>query len=112
MRLGVPSAGAYLHSSAVIASWRDRSGGLVGAHRGALTLAEREDISRGIASGSSIRAIAAGLSRRFDGESGGRTSWWPAGYRASEADVRRGDWLCDLSSAYWPPMSSCEDRRQ
>ena len=52
-----------------------------------LTLAEREDISRGIASGSSIRGIAQGLSRasstvsREVARHGGR-----AQYRASEAD--------------------------
>ena len=53
----------------------------------ALTLAEREDISRGIASGSSIREIARGLSRatstvsREIARHGGR----PA-YRAHDAD--------------------------
>ena len=52
-----------------------------------LTLAEREDISRGIASGSSIRGIAQGLSRasstvsREVSRHGGR-----AQYRANEAD--------------------------
>ena len=52
-----------------------------------LTLAEREDISRGIASGCSIRVIAQGLSRasstvsREVARHGGR-----AQYRASEAD--------------------------
>ena len=52
-----------------------------------LTLAEREDISRGIASGSSIRAIASGLQRPVSTVSrevlrhGGRPL-----YRASEAD--------------------------
>ena len=52
-----------------------------------LTLAEREDISRGIASGASIREIAGGLGRaastvsREVARHGGR----PA-YRASEAD--------------------------
>ena len=53
----------------------------------ALTLAEREDISRGIASGSSIRGIARGLKRAVSTVSrevarhGGRSL-----YRASEAD--------------------------
>jgi IS30 family transposase len=53
----------------------------------ALTLAEREDISRGIASGSSMRVIAQGLSRacstvsREVARHGGR-----AQYRANEAD--------------------------
>src|SRR5260370_32939329 len=53
----------------------------------ALTLAEREDISRGIASGSSIRTIASGLGRAASTVSrevtrhGGR-----AAYRAHDAD--------------------------
>jgi hypothetical protein len=52
-----------------------------------LTLAEREDISRGIASGSSIRAIASGLDRAASTVSreitrhGGRSA-----YRAHDAD--------------------------
>jgi len=55
--------------------------------QGTLTLAEREDISRGIASGSSIREIARGLQRaastvsREVARNGGRPL-----YRASEAD--------------------------
>jgi IS30 family transposase len=55
--------------------------------RWALTLAEREDISRGMASGSSLRVIAQGLSRacstvsREVARHGGR-----ARYRANEAD--------------------------
>src|ERR1700687_5104459 len=57
-------------------------GGIVPALRGrgllALTLTEREDISRGMASGSSIRDIAKRLARCVEGEPGGRTSWWPA----------------------------------
>ena len=53
----------------------------------ALSLAEREDISRGIASGSSIRAIASGLGRAASTVSrevrrhGGRSA-----YRAHDAD--------------------------
>jgi IS30 family transposase len=68
-------------------------GGIVPAARRrsplTLTLAEREDISRGIASGSSIRDIAKGLKRAVSTVSrevarhGGRTL-----YRASEADHR------------------------
>jgi IS30 family transposase len=43
-----------------------------------LTLSEREDISRRIASGWSIREIAAGpVPSYINGEPGGRTSWWP-----------------------------------
>src|ERR1700676_1238842 len=66
-------------------------GGIVPAARSrsplTLTLAEREDISRGIASGSSIREIAKGLQRAVSTASrevarhGGRPQ-----YRASEAD--------------------------
>ena len=54
-----------------------------------LTLAEREDISRGIASGSSIRAIAKGLQRavstvsREVARNGGRPQ-----YRATDADQK------------------------
>jgi IS30 family transposase len=68
-----------------------RSGGIRPApkqrSRLALTLAEREEISRGIAAGSSIRAIAAGLKRspstvsREINRNGGRRR-----YRANKAD--------------------------
>src|SRR5690348_11781386 len=57
--------------------------------RRVLTLAEREDISRGIASGSSMRVIAQGLRRacstvnREVARHGGRTQ-----YRANAADQR------------------------
>jgi IS30 family transposase len=60
--------------------------------RRVLTLAEREDISRGIASGSSIREIASGLDRAASTVSrevtrhGGR-----AAYRAHEADNQAWD---------------------
>src|SRR5271170_5850748 len=67
----------------------------------ALTLAEREDISRGIASGSSIRAIASGLDRAASTVSrevtrhGGRSA-----YRALDADKlrtlsRKDGWIID-----------------
>jgi IS30 family transposase len=72
-------------------------GGIVPAARRrslrTLTLAEREDISRGIASGSSIREIAKGLQRpvstvsREVARHGGRPL-----YRASEADHQAWDW--------------------
>src|SRR5690242_10620223 len=58
----------------------------------ALTLAAREDISRGIASGSSMRVIAQGLRRacstvnREVARHGGRTQ-----YRANEADQQAWD---------------------
>src|SRR5580693_10812030 len=59
----------------------------------ALTLAEREDISRGVASGSSLREIARGMNRaastvsREISRHGGR-----AVYRAHEADDHAWDW--------------------
>src|SRR6202166_1778112 len=65
-----------------------------------LTLAEREDISRGIASGSSIRLIANGLQRAVSTVSrevarhGGRPL-----YRASEAD--RQAWESALRPKVW-----------
>ncbi|MBB5060596.1 hypothetical protein HDF16_005332, partial [Granulicella aggregans] len=72
-----------------------------------LTLAEREDISRGIASGSSIREIARGLERpastvsREVARHGGRLM-----YRASEADQRA--W----SSALRPKTCWLADHRK
>ena len=61
----------------------------------ALTLAEREDISRGIASGSSIRAIARGMNRAPSTVSREvtRHGGWPA-YRAHDAD--RQAWVSAL----------------
>src|SRR5271163_5373640 len=57
-------------------------GGIVPAVRRrsmlALTVVEREDISRGLASGSSLRDIAKGLARRVDGEPGSGVSWRPS----------------------------------
>jgi DNA-binding CsgD family transcriptional regulator len=74
----------------------------------ALTLTEREDISRGIASGSSMREIAMSLSRaastvsREVARHGGRSM-----YRAKQ--IRwPGSQPGDPSCACWPPMSSCE----
>ena len=68
----------------------------------ALTLGEREEISRGVVGGRSIRAIAAKLSRapstvsREIGRHGGRDA-----YRASEADSAA--WGFKLLSAPSPP---------
>ena len=83
-------------------------GGIVPAvrRRGpqALTLTEREDISRGIASGSSIRDIATGLSRgastvsREVARHGGRSE-----YRASEADSEA--WESALRPSF--PLWTC-----
>src|SRR6202045_4775887 len=87
-------------------------GGIVPAARRrsprTLTLAEREDISRGIASGSSIRLIANGLQRavltvsREVSRHGGRPL-----YRASEADRQAWNWAlrpkgCLLSNRATP----------
>jgi len=87
MRSGAPSA--RKHSS--IRCLVSRHGGFVPAVRRrallALTLREREEISRGIVSGSSIRAIAKGLDRAVSTVSrevarhGGRCV-----YRANQAD--------------------------
>ena len=87
MTLGVPFGKG--HGS--IRFLLTQRGGIVPAARRrslrTLTLAEREDISRGIASGSSIREIASGLQRpvstviREVSRHGGRPL-----YRASEAD--------------------------
>ncbi len=56
-----------------------RHGGIAPANRRrsllTLTLAEREDISRGIASGSSMREIAKGLQGGVHGEPGGGPPW-------------------------------------
>src|SRR6202030_2866057 len=100
-------AGESLHESGrtfgkghgSIRFWLTQRGGIVPAARRrsprTLTLAEREDISRGIASGSSIREIASRLDRvastvsREVARHGGR----PA-YRAHEAD--RQAWVSAL----------------
>jgi Helix-turn-helix domain len=73
-----------------------------------LTLAEREDISRGIASGLSIREIANGLQRAVSTVSrevarhGGRPL-----YRANEPISRHGSRLCDPRCAFLPSIRSC-----
>src|SRR6266705_5480233 len=83
--------GAFGKDHVSIQFMLSQHGGIVPAARRrsllTLTLAEREDISRGIASGSSIRDIAKGLQRaastvsREVARHGGR-----AQYRANEAD--------------------------
>ena len=73
-----------------------------------LTLAEREDISRGLASGLSIREIARGLQRAASTVSrevvrnGGRSL-----YRASEPISRPGEQLFDPSDVFLPYAGSC-----
>ena len=73
-----------------------------------LTLAEREDISRGIASGSSIREIARGLQRAASTVSrevvrnGGRPLIEP-----TKPIGRPGSQLCDRRPAFLPYTGSC-----
>jgi hypothetical protein len=60
-----------------------RHGGIAPAVRRrallALTLGEREEISRGLASGSSIHEMAQCFKASvIDREPGGRTPWWPS----------------------------------
>ncbi len=87
MRLAAPSAKTMAR---FIFCYRSTAGLFqlfVGARCDTLTLAEREDISRGIASGSSIREIARGsAASRVDGEPGGGPPRRASTYRASEAD--------------------------
>jgi len=74
----------------------------------ALSLAEREDISRGIASGSSIRAIASGLGRAASTVSrevrrhGGRSA-----YRAHDADKQAWGRGYDRRGVFSPATASC-----
>ena len=75
MRLDEPSAKTMCHSIYVGAAWRDCSAGAA-ALAAALTLAEREEISRGIASRlvdswDSQRSAAGGV----DSEPRGRPPW-------------------------------------
>ena len=77
---------AYFHSPSIVASGRDSSS-ICRRSRLALTRSDREDISRGIASGSSIREIARHLDRAAStvGREVTRHGGRPA-YRAHEAD--------------------------
>ena len=80
----------------------------------ALTLAEPETISRGVASGSSLRAISRDLRRapstvcREVRRHGGRRR-----YRAADADLPRGRAAGARSAAAWPriPRSGTRSRR-
>ena len=58
----------------------------------ALALAEREEISRGVMAGQSVRSIARSLATRtLHGEPRDPSQRWPASYRASEADQAAWD---------------------
>src|SRR5580704_18441126 len=89
LRLDVPWARTMAPFSSCYRSTAGSFQPCVDAHCDRLRPAEREDISRGIASGSSIREIAGGLQRaastvsREVARHGGRPL-----YRASEADHR------------------------
>jgi IS30 family transposase len=87
-----PTARALGWSTSGVRGYLERCGGIRPAARrrslGRLSLAEREEISRGLAAGLSLRAIAAGLgrapstvSREVAAQGGGRR-----GYRAAPAD--------------------------
>jgi IS30 family transposase len=88
---------AFDKSHVVIHFMLSQHGGITPAVRrrspSTLTLAEREDISRGIASGSSIREIAKGVQRAVSTVSrevarhGGRPQ-----YRANQADHQAWEW--------------------
>jgi hypothetical protein len=75
-----------------------RHGGIAPAARRrsllTLTLAEREDISRGIASGSSIREIAKGLQRAVSTVS--------LSIEPVKPITRRGSQPCGPRCAFWP----------
>ena len=88
-------------------------GGIVPATRRrslvTLTLAEREDISRGIASGSSIREIAKGLERAVS------TVSWRSPAMAGALSIepvtpitRPGSRPCGPRRAFWPFTGSCK----
>ena len=88
-----------------------RHGGIVPVarrrSRRVLTLAEREDISRGIASGWSARTVAQHLRRapstvsREIARHGGRS------IEPVQPTNRRGNRLCGPSSAYWLDIPRC-----
>src|ERR1700730_14937904 len=101
---------AFGKSHVVIHFLLARHGGIAPAARRrsqrTLTLAEREDLSRGIAGGSSIRQIAKGLQRAVAGR-------WPAmaGGRRIEPTMpigKPGSWPCGPRPACWLSTSSYE----
>jgi hypothetical protein len=88
-------------------------GGIVPAARRrsqlTLTLGEREDISRGIASGSSIRDIAKGLQRAVSTVSReiARPMVAVRSIEPMKPLTRPGNRPCGPRSAFWPSTASC-----
>src|SRR3954469_1399326 len=107
-----PTARALGWSTSGVRGYLERCGGIRPAQRrrslGRLSLAEREEISRGLAGGVSLRAIAAGLGRasstisREVAANGGR-----GGYRAAPADQQRGCGRGVGRCASWQPTTDC-----
>ena len=87
-----------------------RHGGIVPAVRRrallALTQREREEISRGLASGSSFREIAKCLERAVSTVSRVRTSWWPS--RVSSQSSRRRSLAVGLAAQALPSFHQPE----
>ena len=87
-----------------------RGGGIAPAARQrsrlALTMAEREEISRGIATGASIRQIALAIRRSPSTVSREiRRHGGPARYRAAEAESRAWDQARRPKHCYWLAMA-------
>src|SRR5277367_5026992 len=86
-------------------------GGIVPAARRrsprTLTLAEREDISRGIASGSSIREIAQGLQRPVSTVSREVSRHGGHSIEPAKPIIRHGTQLCDPRCAFLLSKRSC-----
>src|SRR4051794_11356538 len=107
-----PAARALGLPTSTVRSYLVRCGGIRPAPRrrspGRLGLAEREEISRGLAAGLSLRAIAAGLGRapstisREVAAHGGRD-----GYRAAQLIRRRGLGQDVGGPASWPLIRRC-----
>lgn len=107
-----PTARELGLSTSTVRDYLHRCGGIRPDPRrravGRLSLAEREEISRGLASGRSLRVIAAGLgrapstvSREVAGNGG------PGGYRALPADRAAWARATRRSGASWPGRRDC-----
>jgi DNA-binding CsgD family transcriptional regulator len=107
-----PTVRALGLTSGGVRAYLVRCGGIGPAQRrrspGRLSLVEREEISRGLAAGLSVRAIAAGLGRapstisREVTSNGGR-----GGYRAAPADELAWARPGVGRRASWPPTVRC-----